>query len=262
MALSAKGKHIELYRKKAGYNNRDDWAAAIGVNKKTAGGWENEPGGIPNTEHLLNVIRLLVEKGAIKTYPESQHFWEAAARESMIEPPEIKELFSGEDLVEPENSKASNQPKSKYKQLILLTTVMVIGILVVLYSSRYTEAIVQVDSQKFWHPVFEVLPFDHIQVLCGDEEWTLGKGQDGWPPSDANGLSRQEPWLVIPSVNAGSLIGRIGWAGNPFPIPCNQVFSSKGSGMLLVSINDGPNRDDNDGVIPFRFTLSPLIKLD
>lgn len=262
MALSEKGRYIEHFRRAAGYTNRDDWATALDVNKNTAYLWENEPGGIPNAQHLLDAIELLVEKGAIKTYAQGQHYWRSAARDPIIELPALKELFSEEDLVEPQDSKASSRPKGKYKWLILSTTVVVVGILLILYSARHAEATVQVDSQKFWHPVFEVLPFDQIQVLCGNEEWTLGKGQDGWPPSDANGLNRQEPWLPIPTVNAGSLIGRIGWAGDPFPIPCNRVFTSKGRGVLLVSINDGPNRDDNDGVIPFRFTLSPLIKLD
>ncbi len=84
----------------------------------------------------------------------------------------------------------------------------------------------------------------------------MGKNQSGFPYVSADGYNRQYEWTLLPTSNAGSLVGRLGSRGEIFYIGCNNEFVANSKGPLFLSINDSDTRDDNDGSISFAVTVS------
>lgn len=106
-----------------------------------------------------------------------------------------------------------------------------------------------VNARDFWIETVHVRDGDTVDIHCTSDTWTLDK--DDMEPIGADGYHLQYEWAYLKTANIGSLIGRIGSDGEIFHIGCNKTFTSKNSGVLFITVNDGPTREDNDGTISF-----------
>jgi hypothetical protein len=137
--------------------------------------------------------------------------------------------------------------------VLLMTGVVPVVVLIVFFifssmSARFGPF--TIDAKRDWQKIdVAIRQGDKVSIKC-EGEWTLGKGQPGFPYTDANGVDVQDEWTRIPTVNTGSLIAKLGSHGDLFPIEeCPGKFIAQADGPLFLSINDSNARNDNDGFI-------------
>jgi len=122
---------------------------------------------------------------------------------------------------------------------------------------QFSQSQVGVASHIEWQDTgITVQTGDQVQVTYLSGAWTIWTGLD--PYTDANGQTgRTDACTLLPSVNTGSLIGRITTGTAQF-IGNTGSFSAQSSGTLQLSMNDCTGQfQNNDGTLTIRVTVTP-----